>query len=189
MNQSKSISMGCNMDSFFTKEQEAKTDLFRIRPMNTIGLYGPQDKRNFEQHETSLAMLIMELKINPNDEVKKVRDEIMSDAESDFIYNVLQKRCNYHQIKFEPLHLIFISALSVGIPAHAIMYLHAANAARVILGKESICIFDMFKFFADGFPTEKALDDWWSNSFKGKVDTQDLRVWPRTIADIEVSAI
>lgn len=174
---------------FFTKEQSEKAKLFRVQPINTIGLCGPQAKRNFEKHEMKLLCLIMEIKVNPNPETEKSNNEILRDVESDFIYNILKKRCDFYEIKFEPIHLVFICALSDDIPAHAIMFLHAANAARVILGKDKICIFDMFKFFVDGVPTEKALDEWWVSSYRGNIDTSDVHVWPKTITDIEASAV
>lgn len=177
------------MEFLFNSDQIKKTELFRVKPINTIGLYGPQEKRNFENHETALIGLIMELKVHPNPSVKKISDALLGDAEADYIYKILRKRCDFYQIKFESIHLVFICALSGGIPAHAIMFLHAANAARVILGKDQICIFDMFKFFVDGVPTESALDNWWSSIYKGNIDTLDPRVWPRTITDIETSTV
>lgn len=172
----------------FTREQSGKAKLFGVKPMNTIGLYGPQAKRNFEKHEMKLLCLIMEMKVSPSPETEQTSNEILNDVESDFIYNILKKRCDFYEIKFDPIHLVFICVLSGGIPGHAIMFLHAANAARVILGKDKICIFDMFNFFVDGVPTEKALDEWWVSSYRGNIDTSNVRVWPKTITDIEASA-
>lgn len=59
------------MEFLFNSDQIKKTELFRVKPINTIGLYGPQEKRNFENHETALIGLIMELKVHPNPSVKK----------------------------------------------------------------------------------------------------------------------